>query len=34
MKLIQRTFIPGSNWLYIKIYGGEKTLDMLLSHEI
>jgi len=34
MKRIQRTFIPGSEWLYLKIYGGEKNLDKLLGNEI
>lgn len=34
MKTIQRTFIPGSMWLSIKVYGGEKTLDNLLSKDI
>lgn len=34
MKPIQRTFIPGSPWLYLKIYAGSKTMDELLAHSI
>jgi len=30
MSIIQRTFIPGSRWVYIKLYTGEKTADDLL----
>jgi len=30
MKQIQRTFIPGSEWLYIKLYTGNKTADKIL----
>jgi len=32
MKLTQRTFIPGSPWIYLKIYAGNKTMDELLIH--
>lgn len=28
--MIQRTFIPGSQWVYIKLYAGEKTVDDIL----
>lgn len=34
MEKLQRSFIPGSNWIYFKIYGGEKTLDNILSNDI
>lgn len=34
MENLQRSFIPGSNWIYFKIYGGEKTLDNVLSNNI
>jgi len=34
MKLPQRTFIPGSQWFYLKIYAGNKTMDGLLIHPI
>jgi thiopeptide-type bacteriocin biosynthesis protein len=34
MITIQRTFIPGSRWVYIKLYTGEKTADDLLIHII
>jgi len=30
MSAIQRTFIPGNRWIYIKLYTGEKTADDLL----
>jgi len=30
MSAVQRTFIPGSRWIYIKLYTGEKTADDLL----
>jgi thiopeptide-type bacteriocin biosynthesis protein len=29
-----RTFIPGSEWVYFKLYTGTKTADMLLKNEI
>ena len=29
--VVERTFVPGSNWLYFKLYGGNKNLDLLLS---
>ncbi len=31
MKTEQRTFVPGSEWLYLKIYTGVKTADSLLA---
>lgn len=31
---IQRTFNIGSEWLYVKLYGGVKSLDKILSDEI
>ncbi len=31
---MQRTFIPGSNWLYLKIYTGIKTSDIILEEAI
>jgi thiopeptide-type bacteriocin biosynthesis protein len=34
MKMVQRTFIPGSKWVYIKIYSGIKTADQLLASDI
>lgn len=34
MKTIQRTYIPGSEWLYIKIYSGVKTAESFLIKEI
>ncbi len=30
MSTIQRTFMPGSRWVYIKLYTGQKTADDLL----
>lgn len=30
MSAVQRTYIPGSQWVYIKLYTGEKTADDLL----
>lgn len=30
MKNIQRIFIPGSQWLYVKLYTGNKTADKIL----
>ena len=32
--MIQRKFIPGSQWLYFKIYTGVKTADEVLTHTI
>jgi len=34
MKLTQRTFMPGSPWVYLKIYAGSKTMDELLARSI
>ena len=34
MSVIQRTFIPGSQWVYFKIYTGEKTADDILVKTI
>lgn len=34
MSNLQRTFIPGSEWIYLKIYSGEKTADDLLIRVI
>lgn len=34
MKDIQRIFIPGDRWLYIKIYTGNKTADKILTKVI
>ncbi|RYF53794.1 MAG: Subtilin biosynthesis protein spaB, partial [Cytophagaceae bacterium] len=31
---VQRTFLPGSEWLYVKVYAGEQTADELLSHVV
>ena len=31
---IQRTFIPGDHWLYVKIYTGFKTADQLITEVI
>ncbi len=31
---IKRTFIPGSEWIYIKIYSGEKEAEKILRNEI
>jgi thiopeptide-type bacteriocin biosynthesis protein len=30
----QRIFIPGSEWLYLKLYCGSKTADQILAHNI
>ena len=30
MSAIQRTFIPGSQWVYLKLYTGEKTADDII----
>ncbi|MBD2754055.1 lantibiotic dehydratase [Spirosoma validum] len=32
--VVKRQFIPGSEWLYVKVYGGAKTLDILLTQVI
>jgi len=32
--MIQRTFIPGSQWLYFKIYTGTKTADEILIRHV
>lgn len=29
-----RTFIPGSEWVYFKLYTGTKTADMILINEL
>lgn len=34
MKMIQRTFVPGSKWLYIKLYTGNRTADKILIRDI
>lgn len=34
MKKTQRTFIPGSKWLYLKLYSGSKTADKILINNI
>ena len=34
MSNIRRTFIPGSRWVYFKLYTGQKTADDLLTQEI
>lgn len=34
MKLTKRIFIPGSEWIYLKIYAGGKTIENMLSHQI
>jgi thiopeptide-type bacteriocin biosynthesis protein len=34
MTSIVRTFIPGSKWLYFKLYTGHKTADSILSNAI
>ena len=33
-KVVQRTFIPGSEWLYIKVYTGSNTADKILINEL
>lgn len=30
----KRTFIPGSEWIYFKLYTGYKTADMILTNEL
>jgi thiopeptide-type bacteriocin biosynthesis protein len=32
--MLQRTFIPGSEWLYFKVYTGANTADNILRNEI
>lgn len=34
MKKIQRSFIPGSKWIYIKVYTGSNTADKILVNEL
>ncbi|MGC3977419.1 MAG: thiopeptide-type bacteriocin biosynthesis protein [Paludibacteraceae bacterium] len=34
MKQAKRVFLPGSEWLYFKIYAGNKTINKILSNEI
>lgn len=34
MKRIQRSFIPGSEWIYIKVYTGSNTADKILVNEL
>ena len=34
MSVIQRIFMPGSRWLYIKLYLGEKTADVILTQVV
>lgn len=34
MKKVQRTFYPGSEWIYFKVYTGIKTADILLIFSI
>lgn len=31
MKILQRTFIPGDNWVYLKIYTGIKIADWIMT---
>lgn len=31
---VQKTFLPGSEWLYIKLYGGKQGLERLLAYEL
>ncbi|MCX2432961.1 lantibiotic dehydratase [Pedobacter sp. GR22-10] len=33
-ELVQRTFIPGSEWFYLRIYGSNKTLEKILTNII
>ena len=33
-KMKNRTFIPGSEWVYFKIYTGTKTADVILKNEL
>ena len=34
MKKVQRTYLPGSDWLYFKIYTGVVTADKIMANEI
>lgn len=34
MKTVQRTFIPGSRWVYFKLYAGTKKVDNILACDI
>jgi thiopeptide-type bacteriocin biosynthesis protein len=34
MKTVQRSYLPGSHWLYFKIYTGIVTADRILANEI
>ena len=34
MRKVQRTYLPGSNWLYFKIYTGVVTADKIIANEI
>lgn len=34
MKEVQRKFIPGSEWVYIKVYTGSNTADKILVNEL
>lgn len=34
MSKIQRSFIPGSEWIYIKVYTGSNTTDKILVNEL
>lgn len=34
MKEVRRTFIPGSEWIYIKVYTGSNTADKILVNEL
>ncbi len=34
MSKIQRSFIPGSEWIYIKVYTGSNTADKILVNEL
>lgn len=34
MKSIQRAFVPGSKWVYFKLYTGTKTADKIIAQDI
>jgi len=34
MKKVQRTYLPGSNWLYFKIYTGVVIADRIIANEV
>lgn len=34
MKSTKRIFIPGSEWIYFKVYAGNKTIENILSHNM